>query len=348
MRLSCNGCRVLRKGCSEGCSIRPCLQWIKSPDAQANATVFLAKFYGRAGLMNLINAGPEALRPAVFRSLLYEACGRIVNPIYGSVGLLWSGNWHLCQAAVEAVLKGAPIVRISDEAAAAAPTPAHLHKAYDIRHVSKPAPPTSAASDDSSPPAAAAAVAGDHGLHKVAKPGRTRFKRTSASSTSPAAAHKNHHKADKPAKELPHRPDDDELAATTEDELMATAEEEHRRDDGASPRATPSHASSHSHDDDHVEEPHCGQEASLDTEAGSHVSQAEQSTAPAGPAPAQNHGEEEEQQQLGLELTLGFAPMEAAACVTQPSAAPAAVDAGCGLTSLSSAGELGAIGFRFL
>ncbi|EMS48698.1 hypothetical protein TRIUR3_33679 [Triticum urartu] len=42
MRLSCNGCRVLRKGCSEDCSIRPCLQWIKSPEAQANATVFLA------------------------------------------------------------------------------------------------------------------------------------------------------------------------------------------------------------------------------------------------------------------------------------------------------------------
>ena len=49
MRLSCNGCRVLRKGCSDACTIRPCLQWIKSPDAQANATVFLAKFYGRAG-----------------------------------------------------------------------------------------------------------------------------------------------------------------------------------------------------------------------------------------------------------------------------------------------------------
>lgn len=63
MRMSCNGCRVLRKGCSENCSIRPCLQWIKSPESQANATVFLAKFYGRAGLMNLINAGPEHLRP---------------------------------------------------------------------------------------------------------------------------------------------------------------------------------------------------------------------------------------------------------------------------------------------
>ncbi|KAI4346873.1 hypothetical protein L6164_007736 [Bauhinia variegata] len=135
MRMSCNGCRVLRKGCSENCSIRPCLQWIKSPESQANATVFLAKFYGRAGLMNLINAGPEHLRPAIFRSLLYEACGRIVNPIYGSVGLLWSGSWQLCQSAVEAVLKGAPITPITSEAAASGRGPPL--KAYDIRHVSK-------------------------------------------------------------------------------------------------------------------------------------------------------------------------------------------------------------------
>ncbi|KAE9466711.1 hypothetical protein C3L33_01396, partial [Rhododendron williamsianum] len=66
MRMSCNGCRVLRKGCSENCSIRPCLQWIKSPESQANATVFLAKFYGRAGLINLVNAGPEHLRPGKY------------------------------------------------------------------------------------------------------------------------------------------------------------------------------------------------------------------------------------------------------------------------------------------
>ncbi|XWS30705.1 hypothetical protein CRYUN_Cryun23aG0010600 [Craigia yunnanensis] len=144
MRMSCNGCRVLRKGCSENCSIRPCLQWIKSPESQANATVFLAKFYGRAGLMNLINAGPEHLRPAIFRSLLYEACGRIVNPIYGSVGLLWSGSWQLCQAAVEAVLKGAPITPIASEAAANGQGPPL--KAYDIRHVSK--DENSAASND--------------------------------------------------------------------------------------------------------------------------------------------------------------------------------------------------------
>ncbi|GMH27189.1 hypothetical protein Nepgr_029032 [Nepenthes gracilis] len=132
MRMSCNGCRVLRKGCNENCIIRPCLQWIKSPESQANATVFLAKFYGRAGLMNLINAGPENLRPAIFRSMLYEACGRIVNPIYGSVGLLWSGSWQLCQSAVDAVLRGLPITTIAPDAATVTVPPI---KDYDIRHV---------------------------------------------------------------------------------------------------------------------------------------------------------------------------------------------------------------------
>ncbi|CAI9766927.1 unnamed protein product [Fraxinus pennsylvanica] len=136
MRMSCNGCRVLRKGCSENCSIRPCLQWIKTSDSQANATVFLAKFYGRAGLVNLINSGPEHLRPAIFRSLLYEACGRIVNPIYGSVGLLWSGNWQLCQKAVEAILRGDPITQIPADHAAENKNGPPLN-AYDIRHVNK-------------------------------------------------------------------------------------------------------------------------------------------------------------------------------------------------------------------
>ncbi|KAD4888396.1 hypothetical protein R6Q59_034571 [Mikania micrantha] len=159
MRMSCNGCRVLRKGCSQNCSIRPCLQWIKSPDSQANATLFLAKFYGRAGLMNLVNAGPEHLRPAIFRSLLYEACGRIVNPIYGSVGLLWSGSWQLCQNAVEAVLQGSPITQIASDTAETNNGPPF--KAFDIRHISK---------DENS--------AGSNELHRVKTRGR--FKRSSA------------------------------------------------------------------------------------------------------------------------------------------------------------------------
>lgn len=106
MRMSCNGCRVLRKGCNDSCVLRPCLHWIRTAESQANATIFLAKFYGRAGLVNLISSGPEHLRPGIFRSLLYEACGRIVNPIYGSLGLFCSGNWAECQAGVERILRG--------------------------------------------------------------------------------------------------------------------------------------------------------------------------------------------------------------------------------------------------
>lgn len=96
---------------------------------------------------------------AIFRSLLYEACGRIVNPIYGSAGLLWSGSWNLCQSAVEAVLSGSPISQISAESAACTTSPPL--KACDIRHVSK---------DENS-----AASAGKD-LHKVKTQGK--FKRT--------------------------------------------------------------------------------------------------------------------------------------------------------------------------
>ncbi|PKA53646.1 LOB domain-containing protein 38 [Apostasia shenzhenica] len=104
--MSCNGCRVLRKGCSESCVLRPCLQWIESPEAQGHATVFVAKFFGRAGLTSFLSAVPESQRPALFQSLLFESCGRTVNPVTGAVGLLLSGNWHLCQSAVETVLRG--------------------------------------------------------------------------------------------------------------------------------------------------------------------------------------------------------------------------------------------------
>nr|UAD82633.1 LBD37L variant [Brassica oleracea var. capitata] len=61
--MSCNGCRVLRKGCSENCILRPCIQWIETADAQGHATVFVAKFFGRAGLMSFISAVPESQRP---------------------------------------------------------------------------------------------------------------------------------------------------------------------------------------------------------------------------------------------------------------------------------------------
>uniref|UniRef100_A0A6N2LR92 LOB domain-containing protein n=1 Tax=Salix viminalis TaxID=40686 RepID=A0A6N2LR92_SALVM len=112
--MSCNGCRVLRKGCSEDCILRPCLQWIESPEAQGHATVFVAKFFGRAGLMSFISSVPESQRPSLFQSLLFEACGRTVNPVNGAVGLLWARNWHVCQAAVETVLRGGTLSPMPD------------------------------------------------------------------------------------------------------------------------------------------------------------------------------------------------------------------------------------------
>lgn len=68
-KMSCNGCRVLRKGCSDNCVLRPCLQWIESSEAQGYATVFVAKFFGRAGLMGFISAVPDNQRPGMPRFL---------------------------------------------------------------------------------------------------------------------------------------------------------------------------------------------------------------------------------------------------------------------------------------
>ncbi|XP_020212783.1 LOB domain-containing protein 41 [Cajanus cajan] len=154
MRLSCNGCRVLRRGCTPECPIRTSLQWIHSPNSQSNATLFLAKFYGRQGLLNLLTTASTHLQPAVFKSLLYEACGRMVNPIFGSTGLLSSGNWHLCEEAVKAVLSGAPIQQAPLDGAASLQL-----EACDIRHVAK---------GDKS--------CGSDGLHKV-KSRTSKFKR---------------------------------------------------------------------------------------------------------------------------------------------------------------------------
>ncbi|KAL1557905.1 LOB domain-containing protein 38 [Salvia divinorum] len=104
--MSCNGCRILRKGCNEKCILRESIQYMESPQSQANATLFVAKFFGRAGLVSFLSSVPHSQRPALFQSLLFEACGRTVNPVNGAVGLLWTGNWHVCQSAVETVLRG--------------------------------------------------------------------------------------------------------------------------------------------------------------------------------------------------------------------------------------------------
>ncbi|KAL6608027.1 hypothetical protein ACP70R_041090 [Stipagrostis hirtigluma subsp. patula] len=275
MRMSCNGCRVLRKGCGDACTIRPCLQWIASPDAQANATVFLAKFYGRAGLLNLLAAAPDdALRPPVFRSLLYEAAGRIVNPVYGSVGLLWSGQWQACQAAVEAVLRGDPVVQVSSDAAA---PPLGGGASYDIRHVAKDADNAAA------------------GLLRVSRAGRTRFKRAASSSASrpkgAAGPKPNRASSGSPRREQEPELEHEAVAAVGESRAPGAHEEES--------------AGSHDH------AVAAAREGSEDTEmeAGSHVSQAEpQSQAPATQAAVAYEGAGQEDEEVGLELTLGLEP----------------------------------------
>jgi hypothetical protein len=50
---------------------------------------------------------------ALFRSLLYEACGRTINPVSGAIGLMWTSNWDLCQAAADAVLRGESLRALS-------------------------------------------------------------------------------------------------------------------------------------------------------------------------------------------------------------------------------------------
>jgi Lateral organ boundaries (LOB) domain len=82
-----------------------------------------------------LNISPVWKYAAVFKSLLYEACGRIVNPVYGSVGLLWSGKWQLCQAAVESVLKGAPITQLATTTAPTSVSVVAPIQASDIRHM---------------------------------------------------------------------------------------------------------------------------------------------------------------------------------------------------------------------
>ena len=92
-----------------------------------------------------------------------------MNPIYGSVGLLWSGNWQLCQSAVEAVMKGEPITEMATDAATSGQGPPL--KMYDIRHIAK---------DENSPAAAAAAGSTDR------KRGKTRRAKRVAAVAKPA------------------------------------------------------------------------------------------------------------------------------------------------------------------
>ncbi|OMO63338.1 hypothetical protein COLO4_32534 [Corchorus olitorius] len=56
--------------------------------------------------MSFLSSVPQPQRPALFQSLLFEAVGRAINPVSGAVGLLWTGNWNVCQSAVQTVLRG--------------------------------------------------------------------------------------------------------------------------------------------------------------------------------------------------------------------------------------------------
>lgn len=58
-----------------------------------------------------------------------------MDPVHGSVGLMCSGNWHLCEAAVDAVLNGVPIKQVPFELSASKCPP--IKSSFDIRHVSK-------------------------------------------------------------------------------------------------------------------------------------------------------------------------------------------------------------------
>ena len=71
--MSCNGCRVLRKGCSDACVLRPSIEWIDGAQPQANATVFVAKFFGRAGLVASLAAVPLHHRQGSYTGLRHFA-----------------------------------------------------------------------------------------------------------------------------------------------------------------------------------------------------------------------------------------------------------------------------------
>ncbi|KAI4966112.1 hypothetical protein ZWY2020_046459 [Hordeum vulgare] len=153
--MSCNGCRVLRKGCGEGCTIRPCLSGSGAPDAQANATVFSPVLRPRRAAQPPRRCPRRRPPPAALPLAAHEACGRMANPVYGSVGLLWSAQWRPARPPSRPCSRAAP-------SSGSPPTPL---APCDIRHVAK-LPDR---------PAAAGTLPG------VSRAGCTRFKRASSS-----------------------------------------------------------------------------------------------------------------------------------------------------------------------
>ncbi|CAI9292683.1 unnamed protein product [Lactuca saligna] len=62
----------------------------------------------------LCPSSPPSLSTGLFQSLLFEASGRTVNPVNRAVGLLWTGNRHICESAVETVLRDGSINPMPD------------------------------------------------------------------------------------------------------------------------------------------------------------------------------------------------------------------------------------------
>nr|GFC82020.1 hypothetical protein [Tanacetum cinerariifolium] len=93
--------------------------------------------FGRAGLMSFISAVPLNQRPSLFQSLLFEAAGRTVNPVNGAVGLLWTGNWHVCQASVDTVLRGGTLRPIPELMEAGSPAVVMPKLSENNNHLAK-------------------------------------------------------------------------------------------------------------------------------------------------------------------------------------------------------------------
>lgn len=55
-----------------------------------------------------------------------------MNPVNGAVGLLWTGNWHMCQAAVETVLRGGALRPMPELLGLDATAPAATDEASEV------------------------------------------------------------------------------------------------------------------------------------------------------------------------------------------------------------------------
>ncbi|KAF5772588.1 putative transcription factor AS2-LOB family [Helianthus annuus] len=74
------------------------------------AVMFIIPFF----CSNYRNRKPVDDLQLCLQSLLFEAAARTVNPMTRAVGLFWTGNWHVCQAAVDTVLRGGTLPLISE------------------------------------------------------------------------------------------------------------------------------------------------------------------------------------------------------------------------------------------